>query len=167
MPVVVFVLFCANPAPASENSCANVVSDSSMDDPPLKTFDNMDGYIRGIGTFRIEGEADEGKQPMFNVNRMDCSKEYDEERNVKFNCNITSVIADAESKEPDSKIANCQVNIDSALFLMKEVREGVFVGSQEGVGQCFDTLLTVDTQATGDVPAIVEKGRAALLALSR
>jgi hypothetical protein len=46
------------------NSCANVNAFSSFDESGLR---ESEFGISAFGTFRIEGEADEGKQPMFNL----------------------------------------------------------------------------------------------------
>lgn len=127
------------------NSCSNVISDSLMDDQTVELL--PDGNIRAIGTFRIEGEADEGKQPMFNINNIWCHKEFDDSGNSDFGCNITSAIVDAESKEPNSQSPNCQISLDPSTYSMKEVRRGVFIGSQAAAGDCYDITLTIDTIA--------------------
>jgi hypothetical protein len=50
------------------NSCSNVDTFSSYDRSGL---DESTYGINAVGTFRIAGEADESKQPMFNLTKVD------------------------------------------------------------------------------------------------
>jgi hypothetical protein len=66
---------CGYAGTAYANSCFNVDSFSSYDESGLRegTFG-----INAVGTFRIAGEADESKQPMFNLTKVDCEKQIDD-----------------------------------------------------------------------------------------
>lgn len=60
---------------ASANSCSNVDVIGSFDESGLR--ENEFG-IYAAGTFRIEGEQDESKQPLFNLATINCEKQTGE-----------------------------------------------------------------------------------------
>jgi hypothetical protein len=57
---------------ALANSCSNVDTFSSYDQRGLQ---ESDYGIYAVGTFRIEEEQDESKQPMFNLAMINCEKQ--------------------------------------------------------------------------------------------
>jgi hypothetical protein len=60
---------CASAAYA--NSCANVDVIGTYDESGLQVNESA---IYAVGTFRIAGEADEAKQPMFNLATVNCGR---------------------------------------------------------------------------------------------
>ena len=63
---------CASTAFA--NSCGNVDVIGTYDKSGLQ---ESDFGIYAVGTFRIAGEGDEHKQPMFNLTKINCEKQLD------------------------------------------------------------------------------------------
>jgi hypothetical protein len=59
---------------AYANSCSNVVVMGSFDESGIR---ENDYGIYAAGTFRIAGEEDESKQPMFNLATINCEKQPD------------------------------------------------------------------------------------------
>jgi hypothetical protein len=69
---MVAVLCCtALGAVLAQNSCANVDVIGTFDESGLR---ESEYGIYAAGTFRIEGEGDEKKQPMFNLAMINCEK---------------------------------------------------------------------------------------------
>jgi hypothetical protein len=60
---------------ACANSCANVEVMSTWDQSGLR---ETEVGISAVGTFRIEGEGDEAKQPLFNLTMLNCEKQVDD-----------------------------------------------------------------------------------------
>src|SRR5262245_26863127 len=60
---------------ACANTCANVNVLGTFDESGLR---ESEFGISAAGTFRIAGEADEDKQPMFNLATIDCEKQLDD-----------------------------------------------------------------------------------------
>jgi hypothetical protein len=71
----------------------------------MGTFDESglresDYGIYAAGTFRIDGEADESKQPMFNLAIMNCEKQADERGRVNLECKVMQALAWADPDKP-------------------------------------------------------------------
>jgi hypothetical protein len=126
---------------ACANSCANVVSFGSYDESGLR---ESEFGIYTAGTFRIAGEADESKQPMFNLATVNCEKQTDDMgRATDLECKITKAVVWASAGKPDTDNPNCSLDLDSSSYSMKELQKGILTGIEESTG-CFNTLLTID-----------------------
>jgi hypothetical protein len=96
------------------NSCSNVESFSSYDESGLResTFG-----INAVGTFRIAGEADESKQPMFNLAKVDCENQTDDiGKATGLECKITKAVVWASEGKPDTDKPNCSLDLDSSSY---------------------------------------------------
>jgi hypothetical protein len=60
---------------AFANSCSNLTVLGTCDESGLREG-NLGIYA--VGTFRIEDESDESKQPMFNLSTVNCEKKVDD-----------------------------------------------------------------------------------------
>jgi hypothetical protein len=58
------------------------------------------------GTFRIAGEEDESKQPMFNLAAISCEKQPDD-MGAGLECKVTKAVVWAQSGKPDPDNPNC------------------------------------------------------------
>lgn len=96
---------------ACANSCANVEAFSSFDESGLR---ESEFGIYAAGTFRIEGEGDEGKQPMFNLATINCEKQPDDMGKVSLECKVTRAVVWARSGKPDPDNPNCSLDLDSS-----------------------------------------------------
>jgi hypothetical protein len=135
-----FVFFSAAHA---ANSCSNIDSFSSYDRPPLREKFG----IGGVGSFRIAGEADENKQPNFNLAFVDCESEADDTgRAGGLSCKLTQAVTWANDAKPDGDRPNCSLDLEVESYSMKELSKGVLTGIEEGTG-CFNTMLTIDRNA--------------------
>ena len=124
----------ASAAYAQLNACSNVNVGA------LFRFGETDIGIHAIGTFRIEDEKDEDKQPGFNVAHVDC------EKHPNFECEITTAVLSAVPGEPNiGRI--CLLDVDSSKYSMHEVQRGVYEGTEHESRICFNTVLTLDTNA--------------------
>jgi hypothetical protein len=123
------------------NSCANVVSFGSNDESGLR---ESEFGIYAAGTFRIAGELDENKQPMFNLATVNCEKQTDDAgRAAGLECKITKAVVWASEGKPDTDNPNCSLDLDSSSYSMKELQKNTLTGIEESTG-CFNTLLTID-----------------------
>ena len=125
---------------ASANSCANVNVLGTFDQSGL--LDNEYG-IYAVGTFRIEGEADESKQPMFNLTQIDCKKQSDGTGRASLECTVTQASVYANSDKPSTDSPNCSLDLDISTYEMKELQNGSLVGAGSS-GGCYNTILTID-----------------------
>jgi hypothetical protein len=124
------------------NSCANVVSFGSYDESGLR---ESESGTFAVGTFRIAGEADENKQPNFNLTTVDCEKQTDDMgKATGVECKITKAVVWASEAKPDTENPNCSLDLDASTFSMKELQKGILAGVEEGSTSCFNTMLTVD-----------------------
>jgi hypothetical protein len=89
---------------ACANSCANVDVMGSFDDSGLR---ENDFGIYAAGSFRIAGEGDEGKQPMFNLATINCEKQLDDVGKASLECKLTKAVVWAQSGKPDTDKPNC------------------------------------------------------------
>jgi hypothetical protein len=133
---------CASAACA--NSCANVNVLGSFDEGGLQ---ESEFGINAVGTFRIAGEADEGKQPMFNRATVNCKKQNDDIGRVSLECRVTQAVVWADSDKPNPDNPNCSLDLDTSQYSMQELQKGVLTGMEETTSLCFNTILTIDRNA--------------------
>jgi hypothetical protein len=100
--------------------------------------------ISAIGTFRIAGEEDEHKQPMFNLTQIDCNNQQDDMGRVNVECKVTRTVLVADPDNPNAENPNCSLDLDSSSYSMKELQKGVLTGMEEMSSLCFNTILTID-----------------------
>ena len=123
---------------ACANSCSNVDSFSSYDESGLR---ESDFGISATGTFRIENEADESKQPMFNLAMVNCEKQTDDMgKATGLECKITKAVVWASAGKPDTDKPNCSLDLDVSTYSMKQLQKGILTGFEE-----FNKLLQLDT----------------------
>jgi hypothetical protein len=84
---------------AFANSCGNVDVFGTFDRSGLQ---EGDFGIYAVGTFRIEGEGDEDKQPDFNLATVNCEKKSDEMGRVTLECKVTMAAVRGTSDKPDT-----------------------------------------------------------------
>jgi hypothetical protein len=103
---------------ASSNSCSNVDALSSYDQSGLR---ESDFGISAVGTFRIEGEADETKQPLFNLTIVNCENKVDDAGRLSAleKCKVTKAVMWPESEKPDPDKPNCSLDLDLSDYSMK------------------------------------------------
>jgi hypothetical protein len=89
---------------ACANSCANLDVIGTFDESGLH---ESEYGISAVGTFRIAGEADESKQPMFNLAMVDCEKKSDDMGRVSLECKVTQASVYANPDKPDPDNPNC------------------------------------------------------------
>jgi hypothetical protein len=126
---------------AFADSCANVVVIGTFDESGLR---ESEFGINATGTFRVQGEGDEGKQPMFNLAMINCEKQLDDRGKVSLVCKVTKAVVYATSDKPDPDKPNCSLDLDSSEYSMKELQKGVFTGIEDSTS-CWNTTLTIDT----------------------
>src|SRR4029077_15271419 len=102
--------------------------------------------IYTAGTFRIAGEADESKQPNFNLSTVNCEKQSDDmgRASPSLGCKLTQAVVWASAGKPDTDSPNCSLDLDASSFSMKELQKGILAGIEEGSTSCFNTMLTID-----------------------
>jgi hypothetical protein len=94
-----FAIF-AYASAASGNSCSNVAAIGTFDESGLQ--ESVYG-INATGTFRIQGEEDESKQPLFNLTTIDCENQRDEMgKVVSLECKVTKAVVWPDSGKPDT-----------------------------------------------------------------
>jgi hypothetical protein len=126
---------------ACANSCSNVDAFSSYDRSGLQ---ESDFGIFAVGTFRIVDEADESKQPMFNLATVNCEKQTDDTgKATGLECKVTKAVVWASAGKPDPDKPNCSLDLDSSAYSMKQLQKGVLAGFEESTG-CFNSILTID-----------------------
>jgi len=128
---------------ACANSCANVDVIGSFDESGLR---ESDFGINAFGTFRIEGEADEGKQPNFNLAMIDCEKQFDDKGRASLECKVTQAVVWAKKDKPNTDDPNCSLDLTASTYSMKELQKGVLTG-MENTSACYNTMLTIDRNA--------------------
>ena len=125
---------------AYANSCSNVDVICSFDESGLR---ESEFGIYAAGTFRIEGEGDEGKQPMFNLAAINCEKQPDDRGRISLECKVTQAVVWATSDKPNTDNPNCSLDLISSSYSMKELQKGVLTGIEES-SACYNTMLTID-----------------------
>lgn len=128
-------------AALAQNSCSNVSAIGTWDESKL-----IEQYgIHTFGTFRIEDEKDEAKQPMFNLTRVTCGEAENYEGIKQLVCKVTSAVVIAETGKPNADHPNCDLDLEADEFYMKEVQKNVLTGMPFfGSTSCYDTVLTID-----------------------
>src|SRR5262249_44437581 len=128
---------------ASANSCSNVTVIGTFDESGLR---ESEFGINAFGTFRIEGEADETKQPMFNLAIVDCEKQLDDRGRVSLECKLMQAVvwASGRSEKPNTDEPNCSLDLNSSAYSMKELQKGVLTGIETSSSACYNTMLTID-----------------------
>jgi len=129
---------------AYANSCSNLDVIGSFDKSGLR---ESEFGIYAAGTFRIEGEADEGKQPMFNLATINCEKQLDDRGRVSLECKVTQAVVWATPDKPNTDNPNCSLDLVSEAYSMKELQKGVLTGVENNTSACHNTMLTIDRNA--------------------
>jgi type 1 fimbria pilin len=127
-------------AAACANSCANVDVIGSFDRSGLT---ESEFGIYAAGTFRIAGEADENKQPNFNLSTINCEKQFEDVGKASLECKVMQGFMWATSDKPDTDKPNCSLDLNFSTFSMKELQKGILTGIETSTG-CYNTLLTID-----------------------
>ena len=130
----------AEAAPASANSCLNVDVIGTYDESGLT---ESDYGIYATGTFRIQDEGDESKQPMFNLATVNCEKQTDDAGKASLECKVTKAVVWATSDKPNTDKPNCSLDLDSSTYPMKELQKGVLAGADESTS-CYQSMLTIN-----------------------
>jgi hypothetical protein len=137
---VAFTLTGCYTSAALANSCANVDVMGLFDESGLR--ESAFG-IYAAGTFRIAGEEDESKQPMFNLSVINCERQTDDTGKESLECKVTQAIVSARSGNPDPDNPNCSLDLETSTYTMKELQKGVLAGISE-TAACINTMLTID-----------------------
>lgn len=127
-------------APLHANSCSNV---DVMGTHDQKGLQETDYQIYAVGTFRIMGETDESKQPMFNLAMVICDKHPDDPRDTNLDCKLTKAVVWANPEKPNTEQPNCSLDLDMSVFSMKELQRGILSGIETS-SSCYDTTLTIN-----------------------
>ena len=126
--------------PASANSCLNVNVFGLFDESGLR---ESDFGIYTAGTFRIDGEEDESKQPMFNLAVVNCEKQTNNAGNLE--CKVTRASVEASPDKPSLDNPNCSLDLEFSAYQMKELQTGILSGMEPlGSTSCYDSLLTIN-----------------------
>jgi hypothetical protein len=100
------------------------------------------GYLR-LEHFRIAGEEDELKQPMFNLAEVGC--EPDAAKGGSLECKVTEAVVWATKGKPDTNNPNCRLDLTISTYPMKELQKGVLTGMESfNSTSCYNTTLTID-----------------------
>ena len=126
---------------AYANSCSNVDVIGSFDESGLR---ESEFGIYAAGTFRIEGEGDEGKQPMFNLATINCEKQLDDRGRASLECKVMQAVVWATSDKPNTDNPNCSLDLNASTYSMKELQKGVLTGMETSSSLCYNTMLTID-----------------------
>ena len=70
--------------------------------------------INAVGTFRIEEEKDESKQPYFNLVTINCHSlpANSQTNSATFMCAMTRASVGANSEHPNTDTPNCTLDLD-------------------------------------------------------
>jgi hypothetical protein len=131
---------CAGTAYA--NSCSNLNVIGTYDQSGFE--ENVYG-IFAVGTFRIEKEENESKQPMFNLAFVNCEKQTDDANRVSLECTVTQAVVYAGSDKPNTDNPNCSLDLDVSKFSMKELSKEILTGTEASANiGCYNTILSID-----------------------
>jgi hypothetical protein len=130
---------CIVPAHAA-NSCANLDVFGSYDRSGL---DESGTAISAVGSFRIQNEPDENKQPNFNLAMISCDNQPDESGRSALVCKVIKAVTWATNENPNPDKPNCSLDLDSTEYAMKQLQKGVLVGAEDST-TCFNSMLTID-----------------------
>lgn len=122
------------------NSCSNVTIHGSFD---RSGIDESEYGIYAAGTFRVEGEPDESKQPFFNLTLINCEKQRDDNGRLNITCRVTRASMYANPDEPNTKLPNCSLDLDISEYPMQETGRGILTGTAES-GLCYNSFLSID-----------------------
>jgi hypothetical protein len=126
---------------AYANSCSNVDVIGTFDQSGLQEH----AYgLNAFGTFRIAGEGDEAKQPMFNFARVDCENQTDDTGRASLECKLVQAVVWSQAGKPDADKPNCSLDLNSSTYSMKELQRGVLTGIDTSYSMCYDAMLTID-----------------------
>src|SRR5690349_13181499 len=95
---------------ACANSCANVNTMNFYDKSGLQESESR---ISAVGTFRIAGDEDENKQPMFNLAKVNCENHVDDTGKASLACKVISARVWAGPGKPDTDSPNCSLDLNS------------------------------------------------------
>jgi hypothetical protein len=126
---------------ASANSCGNVDVIGTFDESGLR---ESEFGIYAAGTFRIQGEGDEAKQPMFNLATIGCENQLDDRGKASLECKLTQAVMWANPEKPNADKPNCSLDLTSSTYSMKELQKGVLTGIESSTAACINTMLTID-----------------------
>jgi hypothetical protein len=132
---------CGFASTACANSCSNVSVIGTFDESGIR---ESEFGINAFGTFRIEGEADEGKQPMFNLAMVDCEKQFDDRGRASLECKVMQAVVWAHPDKPNADDPNCSLDLNASTYSMKELQKGVLTGIENSSSLCYNTMLTID-----------------------
>lgn len=139
------VLGYASAAYAQVNSCSNV----GVIGFAWEELKEGGGGMAAQGTWRIEGETDENKQPAFNYTMVGCKTQRDDTGTARIQCTVTIAGLIALGEPPAiTPAGNCTLNLDIDRYSMNEnhpelTGKGVLTGV-ENTSLCFNTTLTLD-----------------------
>ena len=83
--------------------------------------------IYAVGTFRIAGEEDESKQPMFNLASINCEKQPDDMGKVSLNVKLRRLLYGLNQVSRTQTIQIVR-SISTFNISMKELQKGVLTG---------------------------------------
>lgn len=127
---------------ACANSCSNVNAFNLYDESGLREGESR---VSAAGTFRIAGEEDENKQPMFNLAKVNCENQVDDTGKASLACKVISARVWASPGKPDTDSPNCSLDLNSEEFSMKELQKGILIGTHAPASTgCWETILTID-----------------------
>src|SRR5262249_38086242 len=126
---------------AYANSCSNLDVIGTFDESGLR---ESEYGIYAAGTFRIEGEGDESKQPYFNLAMINCEKQHDDRGRVSLECKVMQAVVWATAGKPNTDEPNCSLDLNSSAYSMKELQKGVLTGIETSSSACYNTMLTID-----------------------
>jgi hypothetical protein len=131
---------------ASANSCGNVDVIGTYDESGMHEGGSQ---IYAVGTFRIADEADEAKQPMFNLSQIICDQQLDGRGSAVIECKLTQAVVYANDAKPSTgDSANCSLDLDASTYTMAEFQKGILTGMQAAASTtCYNTTLTIDRNA--------------------
>jgi hypothetical protein len=139
-------LFCASfiglvtsATPIWANSCSNISTMGTYDTSGVEEYGSG---IVAVGTFRIEEEKDESKQPDFNLVRIDCNSVPGSNSEI-FVCTMSQASVRANSEQPNADKQNCTLDLDIIEYQLKETSPGVLSGSASS-GICYDSYLIIN-----------------------
>ncbi len=136
--VVALCFFALAGTVARANSCANVDVIGTYDESGLR--ESRYG-IFAAGTFRIAGEENEEKQPMFNLTTVNCKPDAG---GSNFECEVQRAVVYASAAKPDPDSPNCSLDLDVSTYSMKQIGSGVLTGMVVNSSACYNSILTVD-----------------------
>jgi hypothetical protein len=122
------------------NSCANLDIMGTYDRSGLQ---ESEFGISAVGSFRIQNEPDENKQPNFNLAMINCEKQTDENGRSSLTCKVIQAVTWARDEKPNADNPNCSLDLDTSEYSMRQLQKGVLVGADDSTG-CFNTMLTID-----------------------